>query len=508
MNLAETFLARLAEDPARSFVEGDGGRASRGEVRDLGLRVSAALQAAGAEPGDRVALSLPKGRWLPACHLGVLAAGAAPLPLDPAHADASLGALVARAGARLAIVDPELARRGLGFAPDVAWWVPEDLAPPEGAAPLRAEGVRATGALVRDDTDLALLAFTSGTTGRPKGVPLSHGNLASNLEALARVWAWSERDRLLHVLPVFHLHGLGVALYGSLRAGNPLVFHERFDPQRVLAEAGPTGIRLLMAVPTMLHRLVQAAGEPSRALAGLRAVISGSAALPPPLFARFRETFGLEPVERYGMSETVMNASNPVGGARKAGSVGPPLPGVEVGLRGLDGADAGDGPGELWVRGPNVFGGYWEDPEATAAAFAGEWFRTGDLGRRDADGYLFLTGRVKELIVTGGYNVSPVAVEAALEAESEAVVRELAVGSLPDPDLGERVAAFVVTSDAADWAALVERLHARAAAKLPRYARPREYRRLATLPRTAMGKVQRARLADAQAVEATARGRD
>jgi malonyl-CoA/methylmalonyl-CoA synthetase len=347
-------------------------------------------------------------------------------------------------------------------------------------------------ALARRADDPALLVFTSGTTGSPKGVPLSHGNLHSNLTALQRVWDWSERDRLLHVLPVFHLHGLGVALYGSLLAGSAVVLHERFDPERVLAEAGPAQISLLMAVPTLLHRLLEASQRESDArLAGLRAVISGSAPLAPALFERFRERFGLEPVERYGMSETLMNASNPVHGVRKPGSVGPAVPGVEIRLR-----EPVEGSGEVEVRGPNVFGGYWNDAEATSAAFDGEWFRTGDLGRFDDDGFLRLVGRAKEIIVTGGYNVSPLAVERALE-ECRGVV-ELAVAALPDRDLGERVTAFVVARTGMALDDLEARLRARAEAELPRYAWPREYRFCESLPRNALGKLERARLGDRQ----------
>jgi malonyl-CoA/methylmalonyl-CoA synthetase len=308
------------------------------------------------------------------------------------------------------------------------------------------------------------------------------------------------------VLPVFHLHGLGVALYGSLLAGSALVFHERFDAARVLDEAEAAGITLLMSVPTMLHRLVEAAaGRPGNPLAGLRAVVSGSAPLAPALFARFERRFGLAPVERYGMSETMMNTSNPVAGPCKPGRVGPPLPGVEIRLRDPDGGDAGRGPGEVQVRGPNVFAGYWRDPAASAEAFDGDWFRTGDLGRLDEDGYLELVGRSKEIVVSGGYNVSPLAVERALAAELDPrlEVEELAVAGVADAALGERVVAFVVPrpghGEGEAWQTLQEALRRRAEEALPRYAQPREYRLCEALPRNALGKVERARLGDRQA---------
>jgi len=500
MTLGARFLERLESDPDRVLLEGDAGRYTRREVGDRARRVAAALRDAGVGPGDRVVLSLPKTVWLPACHVGALALGAVVVPLNPAYPDAVLAELVARAEPSLAIADPALAARSAEVAPGLRWWCPEG-DPPPGATALPERDAEAAPAPRVDAAAPALLVFTSGTTGRPKGVVLRHGNLAHSLDGLARVWDWREDDRLLHVLPVFHLHGLGVALYGSLAVGSALVFHERFDPARVLREAGPAQATLLMAVPTMLRRLVETAESmPGNPLAGLRAVISGSAPLPASLFRRFRERFGLEPVERYGMTETMMNASNPVAGPRTPGSVGWPLPGVELALRDPEtGAEAGAGPGEIWVRGPNVFAGYWRDSEATRAAFdrAG-WFRTGDLGHLDEAGRLHLTGRVKEIVLTGGYNVSPVAVEEALAGEEDAGVVELAVAGVADPDLGERVVAFVVPGADADWGALTQRLAARAEARLPRYARPREYVRRDALPRGPLGKVERGRLADVQ----------
>ncbi|UCE85867.1 MAG: AMP-binding protein, partial [Deltaproteobacteria bacterium] len=421
VNLAERFLARLSRRAERVWMSGDGGRHTGRALAERARCVAARLRAAGVRPGDRVALSLPKTEWLPAAHVGVLASGAAVVPINPALPDDPIASLLARSGAVLAISDAPLAARAPGIAQGLPWWCAGPDAP-DGASRLVADGPAARDVVARAPGDLALLAFTSGTTGEPKGVPLSHENLSANLAALERTWEWTDADRLLHVLPVFHLHGLGVALYGSLWVGNPIHVHDRFDPERILREAFEQRITLLMSVPTMLHRLVEAAtSEPGRALAGLRLVVCGSAPLAPALFARFRDRFGLAPVERFGMTETVMNTSNPVRGPRKAGSVGFPLPGVELVLRDAEtGADAGPGPAEVCVRGPNVFGGYWHDASATRAAFyPGGWFRTGDLGTLDADGSLRLVGRIKEIIVTAGYNVSPAAVEAVLSAEGD-----------------------------------------------------------------------------------------
>jgi malonyl-CoA/methylmalonyl-CoA synthetase len=490
VNLAERMLERLEVRGARPFLEGDGGEHDGVGLAGRARGVAEALRRAGVEPGARVALCLPKGRALVTAHVGVLAAGAVATPLNPAYPDPALSSLIRRAEPTLGIADAAFCVRARLLAPDLPWWCAGAPVPDGCSALTDAQGSIA--AVPRRDDDPALLVFTSGTTGSPKGVPLSHGNLRSNLAALQRVWDWSREDRLLHVLPVFHLHGLGVALYGSLLAGSSVVLHERFEPERVLVEAGPAQISLLMAVPTMLHRLLEASQRrPDARLAGLRAVISGSAPLAPALFERFCERFGLEPVERYGMSETLMNASNPVHGVRKPGSVGPPVPGVEIRLR-----DPVEGRGEVEVRGPNVFRGYWNDADATAAAFDGEWFRTGDLGCFDEDGFLQLVGRAKEIIVTGGYNVSPLAVERALEECTG--VAELAVAGVPDADLGERIAAFVVPKAGVAYDDLEARLRARAVAQLPRYAWPREYRSCESLPRNALGKVERARLGDRQ----------
>ena len=490
MNLAASMLERLEARGAVPFLEGDGGEHGAAELAARARGVAEALRRAGVEPGARVVLCLPKGPALVSCHVGVLAAGAVATPLNPAYPEPALASLVRRAAPALGIADAGFCARARALVPDIPWWCAEGPAP-EGCSALPA-APGSSAAVPRDDDDPALLVFTSGTTGSPKGVPLTHGNLRSNLVALQRVWEWSERDRLLHVLPVFHLHGLGVALYGSLLAGSAVVLHQRFEPERVLAEARSARISLLMAVPTMLHRLLEASERrPDARLSGLRALISGSAPLAPALFEGFRQRFGLEPVERYGMSETLMNASNPVHGARKPGSVGPALPGVELRLR-----EPVEGRGEVEVRGPNVFRGYWNDAEATAAAFDGAWFRSGDLGRFDDDGYLQLVGRAKEIIVTGGYNVSPLAVERALEECSG--VAELAVAAVPDTALGERIVGFVVPRAGVERDGLEQRLRAQAEAQLPRYAWPREYRFCESLPRNALGKLERARLCDRQ----------
>jgi malonyl-CoA/methylmalonyl-CoA synthetase len=340
-----------------------------------------------------------------------------------------------------------------------------------------------------------MVAYTSGTTGRPKGAMLTRGNLRTGAEALVEAWRWTPHDRLVHALPMFHMHGLGAAINGSFAAGASMVVLPRFDADAVVAAVHEHDATMFFGVPTMYARLRDAGRLPD--LAHLRLLVSGSAPLDPVLFHAVAEQAGQAPVERYGMSETVMLCSNPVDGERKAGAVGLPLPGVDVRL---------DDGGAVEVRGPNVFGGYWERPDANAEAFTPDgFFRTGDIGELDADGYLSLVGRASDLIITGGYNVYPREVEDAILEHPDVV--DAAVVGLPDDTWGETVAAWVVlragsSYDASETAAgvgaedLAAALAAHVEPRLAAYKRPRRWTATDTLPRNAMGKVRRDVLRD------------
>jgi malonyl-CoA/methylmalonyl-CoA synthetase len=325
--------------------------------------------------------------------------------------------------------------------------------------------------------DPALICYTSGTTGAPKGAVLRHGNLLASAAALRLAWRWVEDDRLVLALPLFHIHGLGVGLHGTLLAGASAVLLPRFDPDAVLDAARDHEATLFFGVPTMYARL---AGSPRVGeLGGLRLLVSGSAALPPTVFERLAERAGQRVLERYGMTETIMNVSNPYDGERRPGTVGLPLPGVELRLA--------EGDGEVLLRGPNVFDGYWRNQEATAEAFDdGGWFRTGDLGSFDERGYLRIEGRKKELIITGGYNVHPREVEELLLEHPG--VAEVAVVGTPSEEWGEVVTAFVVAADPGDPPDEGELL-AFTAERLAPFKRPRLVRHVESLPRNALGKV-------------------
>ncbi len=330
-------------------------------------------------------------------------------------------------------------------------------------------------------SDVALLCYTSGTTGTPKGAMLTHGNTLASCEALRLAWRWTDRDRLVLALPLFHVHGLGVGLHGTLLAGGSAVFVPRFEAGAVLDAAREHAATLFFGVPTMYARL--AASPRVAELAALRLCVSGSAPLPPSLHDELRARVGVKVLERYGMTETIMNVSNPYHGERRAGTVGFPLPGVEVRL---------DTDGEILLRGPNVFPGYWHREDATRAAFDRDgWFCSGDVGAFDADGYLSIVGRAKDLIISGGFNVYPREVEDVLLTHPG--VAEVAVVGEPSDEWGEVVVAVVVaTGDAptAD-APTAEALLALASRELAPYKQPRRIRFVDALPRNALGKVLR-----------------
>jgi malonyl-CoA/methylmalonyl-CoA synthetase len=469
--LPQAWSRRFAADPDRPVLwEAGRGWVSAGALDAATRRTAARFHRAGLRPGDRVLVSAATSVALVEAHVAAVRLGLVVVPGNTAYREREIAHLVADARPRAAVVDHAERTRWIARAATATGEAPVVVGPgvdlPDGP------DVEVDAAAPADP---AIIAYTSGTTGAPKGAVLSHANLLASSESVRLAWRWEAADRLVLALPLFHIHGLGVGLHGTLLAGASTVLLPRFDPDAVLDAAAAHDATLFFGVPTMYARL--AASPRLGELARLRLCVSGSAPLPPALFERLAHGSGQRVLERYGMTETGMNVSNPHDGERRPGTVGFPLPGVELRL--------GDD-GEILLRGDNVFGGYWENPAATTAAFEDGWFRTGDVGGFDSDGYLRIVGRAQELIITGGLNVYPREVEDVLLAHP--AVAEVAVAGVPDEEWGEVVTAYVVP--AGDPPA-PEDLLAHAADQLAAFKRPRAVHYVARLPRNALGKLLR-----------------
>lgn len=493
-NLTDAFHRVAVIRAQRPALEVDGVGLSYGELDDRAARIGGWLRDQGVRPGDRVLLAGNSSVELAAAYLGILRARATMVPAAPDSTPDELAQLVADSGAVAAWAGAEAVQRLAATGTlKLIGSLAEDTAEISIAEAV-AEGTPLEPASA--SSDVAVLAYTSGTTGRPKGVPLTHGDLLASLRAAMGAWRWDPDDVLVHALPLSHQHGLsGVQM--TLLAGSRAVLLGRFDPEALCHAVERSAATVLFAVPAMYERLLAWDGFDPASLATLRLWISGSAPLPPTLAQRVADALGEPPLERYGSTETGLSVSIPYGGARKIGSVGLPLPGLEVSILGEQArpVQAGED-GEIVLRGPQVFGGYWEDEDATREAFMdGGWFRTGDLGRVDpADGYLEITGRLKEMIVSGGLNVYPREVELVLEEHP--AVRRAAVIGVPSEKWGEEVVAFVVAApdagEAVDEGALIG--HARE--KLSAYKCPKRAFVVEALPQSETGKVQRRQLAE------------
>lgn len=477
---------RRPTDGGQVFVRTPEGRTwSYDQIDALAAQLTNVVRAHGVRTGDRVAVQSPNSvEWL-ALHLGLLRAGAVQLPLNPAYTDAEVAALLYDAEPTLVVRDTArevlpgpwahltLDASGHGSLLDEA----------------SAQSVEADGAELSGDSPAALL-YTSGTTGRPKGALLSHGNLWHNATTLVAAWGFGPDDVLLHMLPLFHTHGLFVATHCVLASGSSMVALPRFDARAVVTQLPSATV--LMAVPTHYTRLLAEPDFDRDAVAGIRLFTSGSAPMTVGLHNAVTARTGHVVLERYGMTETAMLTSNPLRGQRRPGTVGPPLPGVDV--RVVDDEDIAVALGEVGnvqVQGPNVFSGYWRRPDLRQTEFTAEgYFRTGDLGRFHPQRYLELVGRSKDLIISGGMNVHPKEVEEALDAIEG--VAESAVIGLPDSDLGEAVVAVVVASDGAVLDAETVRHAVRD--RLAGFKVPKRVYVVAALPRNAMGKVEKARI--------------
>ncbi len=455
-------------------------------------RAAHALAAAGVGPGDRVAVQVAKTPQALAVYGGTVALGAVFLPLNTAYTPGEVGYFVENAAPRLLLADPESAT---ALAPVAeahgARLMTLDPAGAGSFADAMAAARPEFSPVARAAGDLAAILYTSGTTGRSKGAMLSHGNLLSNAETLVAAWAFTADDVLLHALPIFHTHGLFVATNVALLSGAGMIFQPGFDVDAVLAALPRASA--MMGVPTFYTRLLAHPGFDRAQAAHMRLFISGSAPLLAETHAAFEARTGHRILERYGMTETNMNTSNPYDGPRRPGTVGPALPGVEVAVTDpATGAPLPTGEvGMVEVRGPNVFQGYWRMPDKTAEDMRESgFFITGDLGCLDDEGYLTIVGRQKDMVISGGYNVYPREVEEVLDALPG--VAESAVIGLPHPDLGEAV--FAVLAAAPGQAPDPAAIDAALRGQLAGFKRPKGYAVVPALPRNTMGKVQKAEL--------------
>jgi malonyl-CoA/methylmalonyl-CoA synthetase len=466
-------LTGVAERDGHPAIRIAGAQLSYGELREAAAALALKLEGAG-----RVAVWAEPSLEFCVAAVAAISAGVALVPINPKLGRAELEHVLADS------------------RPDALIGAPNDL--PASVEQARRVAVDVNERSTRlpelacSDEAPALIVYTSGTTGRPKGAVLPRRAISSNLDAIAEAWAWTSQDVLVHGLPLFHVHGLVLGLFGPLRLGGTLCHLGGFDPAAAAAALRDGGT-MLFGVPTMYHRLARAAEADAAIGDGLRAarlLVSGSAALPAPEFERIQRISGQQIAERYGMTETLMNLAVRADGTRRPGRVGIPVPGVELRLIDDDGSELtttdGDTMGEILVRGPNLFSGYLNRPDATTEALRGGWFHTGDLATRDPDGYWRIVGRrATDLIKTGGYKVGAGEVEVALLDHPR--VLEAAVTGEPDPDLGERIIAWVVPDGGRD--ALARELADHVAAELAPHKRPREVRFLEELPRNALGKV-------------------
>jgi malonyl-CoA/methylmalonyl-CoA synthetase len=489
-SIAETFILNAGRTPNKLCLRFEGEEWTYQRLNERAETFAAALKTWGLAPGDRIALFLGNHPDFLAAYLGTHLADGVVVPVNTRYRRTELHHIFGDAGVRLCFTDgegrPEL-ERVRGELPHL-----EEIVERGGGLDTFLESAGPYELELPSGDDLAMIAYTSGTTGRSKGAMLLHRNLLANAEAICAAWRWSAEDHLLLTLPLFHAHGLMVGAHGTLVAGASAELRRGFDAAKVYDALLEGRFTMFFGVPTMYARLLREAASRSERPRPLRLYVSGSAPLSPQAFAEFEEEFGQRILERYGMTETGMNLTNPYKGERRPGTVGQPFPGQEarvVDVKTREHVPAGE-VGEIEVRGPHVFAGYWNLPEATAESFDEEgWFSTGDLGYVSEDGYFTITGREKELIISGGYNVYPREVEEVLEGYPG--VAEVAVVGVPDPEFGERVAAAVVRDDPALTA---EKLEEFCRESLASYKKPRQMVFVDALPRNALGKVLKHRV--------------
>jgi len=489
----DSFLIR-GEKKAISFLRGGMLEAeiSYRELNQDSNRMANTFLDLGVKKGDRVILYLPKSLGFVVAHLALQKIGAIGVPLNPGFKQSEMVYLLEDTGAKLVLSGSEQEAITKEIDPRLTTVVIATERPYQDLDFFRSS----PDSMPQVDIgpgDTALIIYTSGTTGKPKGAILTQKNLVHDARNITKIWKIAESDVLCHALPLFHVHGLCFALHTALMAGSHVLMLDEFSPEKVMEvlakKEGEYPCTLFMAVPSMYGKMMDYVGEKILDFEHIRLWTSGSAPLLPRDFEKIKKIFGKEPVEREGMSETGMNFSNTLRGVRKPGSIGLPLPNLQVRIVDPEkSVDVGPGQtGEIWLKGPNVTPGYWRKPEETARAFEKGWFRTGDLGRIDDDGYYYLTDRIKNIIISGGENISPKEVETVIN-QFEGVVESSVVG-IPDEKWGEKVVAAVVTQPGPGVTPL--KVQEFCKQHLHNWKCPKEIVFLKELPKNRMGKVLR-----------------
>lgn len=488
-----THIAAAAEQAGDKplIVEGDTVRLRFDALDAETARWANALTDLGGQPGDRIVVQVGKSIENVLLYLASLRAGLVYVPLNTAYTAAELDYFIADAEPVIIVCDPTAEGSVAGIAGDAKLVTLDATGSGSLAERVSQASTEAAPIASRSADDLAAILYTSGTTGVSKGAMLSHDNLASNARVLLDYWHWQSDDVLIHALPIYHVHGLFVALHLALLGGSTIRFHKSFDADAIIADLPHSTV--LMGVPTFYVRLADHPGLTREASSAMRLFISGSAPLLESTFAEFEAKTGQPILERYGMTEAGMITSNPYEGNRVPGTVGFALPGVAARVADEQGREVERGtPGVLEITGPNLFRGYWKKPDKTAEEMRDDgYFITGDIATMDAEGRVAIVGRAKDLIIAGGLNIYPKEIELAIDAVDG--VRESAVIGVPHPDLGEAVVGVVVReSETIDEGAISAVLENR----LARFKQPRKILFADALPRNAMGKVQKAKLRD------------
>ena len=497
-NLFDQTALRLGEKEAILFVKKGRleSRITYSSLKEISDRVANGLRETGLKKGDRVILFMPKSIEQVVIYIGIQKVGAISVILNPGFKRDEMDYFLKDTDAKMAIVGKREEalirsideRRPILPVETETPFTKGKLFPSSPAQILLGEG---------SPNDPAVLIYTSGTTGQPKGAILTQQNLIQDAKNIIQIWEMRERDVLCHALPLFHVHGLCFALHTSLIAGLKIVMMDEFSSENVIDilsnQKGELACTMFMGVPTMYVKMIEKMEGRSRDFHHIRLLASGSAPLLPKDFEGIKEVFGREPVEREGMSETGMNFSNPLRGIKKAGSVGLPLPNVEVRIvnpETFEDLKSGD-VGEIWLKGPNVTPGYWEKPQETETAFVNGWFRTGDLGKKDEDGYYYITDRLKHIIISGGENISPKEIESVLDRHQK--ILESCVIGVPDEKWGEKVVAAIVLKPGANLK--TKEIEDYCKGHLLDWKCPKEIFLLEELPRNRMGKVMKEEVA-------------